>query len=161
MRIRPIWHAEGKYKGAVAYQYGVQFAAAKAEDLERIRRWITGQPIERTNAAQEDLAPIRLRQEDVDRLIPVAFQRVILQELVDRGRLAPFTDVGPALVGYDYGGRVRYQGKQMHRLTIQSKVVVRGEDEADRYSTRVLFDGLGNFMVLDGKKPKPATAAIG
>lgn len=149
IRVKPVWNIAGMYKGELAYQYGMQFAAASAADRELIERWLAGKPLEEVNHAQEELHSIRLKPDDVNRLIPLALQEKLLQKLVERGRLAPLDPTQTALVAYDYGGKVRYQGKPMHRLTIHSKVM--GKEDADRYSTRMMFDETGvEIVVLDG-----------
>lgn len=155
VRVRPAWHTKGKYKDGIAHEYGMQLVAANAVDRERIRRWLAGEPIDAPNQAQDDLKEIRLRPDDVDRLIPIAFQHRLFAELEQRGRLAPVDKTHPPLVAFNYGGMVRYRGVQMHRLTIESKVMT--DDGEDRFRTRFLFDDAGTkVVVLDGMSRAPA-----
>lgn len=146
VRARPVWHVLGKYQAKPAHEYGMQLVAATATARERIQRWIGGKPLDERNVAADQLKEIRLRPDDVDRLLPLAFQQRLFTELVRRGRLAPVDSRHPALVAYAYGGTVRYRGTPMRRLTIHSKVV-RG-DEEDRYVTRLLFDDTGTHVVF-------------
>lgn len=146
LRVKAAWHVSGHYKKGVGHEYGVQLTAANSHDREMLERWIGGKPLEETNQAQEELRDIRLRPDDVDRLIPVAFQRRLFEALAQRGRLMPVDAQHPALVAYDYSGRVRYRGTAMHLLTIHSKVV--NDDGEDRYATRVLFDDTGTTVVF-------------
>jgi len=155
LRVKTVWHVEGRYKKEKAHEYGVQLVSANAGDRERIGRWLGGKPLEERNLASEELREIRLKPDDVDRLIPLAFQKRLFAELVSRARLAPVDATHPALVAYDYGGVVRYHGVPMHRLTIHSKVV--GSEGDERYRTRVLFDDAGSRLVFPDETP-PSTA---
>lgn len=146
LRARPVWHVVGKYQAKPAHEYGMQLVAATATARERIQRWVAGKPLDESNVASEQLKEIRLRPDDVDRLLPLAFQQRLFAELVRRGRLAAVDPGHPALVAYDYGGTVRYRGVPMHRLTIHSKVV-RADDE-DRYVTRLVFDDTGAHVLF-------------
>lgn len=146
LRARPVWHVAGKYQAKPAHEYGMQLVAATATARERIQRWVGGKPLDESNVAADELKEIRLRPDDVDRLLPLAFQQRLFGELVRRGRLAPVDPRHPALVAYSYGGTVRHRGIPMHRLTIHSKVV-RG-DEEDRYVTRLLFDDSGTHVLF-------------
>lgn len=154
LRVKTVWHVEGRYKKETAHEYGVQLVSANAGDRERMTRWLDGKPLEERNLASEELREIRLRPDDVNRLIPLAFQKRLFAELVQRGRLAPVDANHPALVAYDYGGVARYRGVAMHRLTIHSKVV--GPDGDERYRTRVLFDDTGTALIF----PDEAQAAV-
>ena len=155
LRVKTVWHVEGRYKKEKAHEYGAQLVSAGAADRERIARWLGGKPLEERNLASEELREIRLRPDDVNRLIPLAFQKRLFAELHQRGRLAHVDAQHPALVAYDYGGVVRYRGVQMHRLTIHSKVV--GPEGDERYRTRVLFDDTGTAVVFPDEA-QPATA---
>jgi len=146
LRARPVWHLPGIYHGQPAHEYGMQLVAATATARERIARWVGELPLEEQNLAAEQLKAIRLRPDDVNRLLPLAFQQRLFAELQRRGRLGAVDRAHPALVAYDYGGSVRYRGAPMHRLTIHSKVV-RGDNE-DRYVTRLLFDGTGSRVLF-------------
>lgn len=149
IRVRQAWHTTGRYKGGLAHEYGMQFAAANAEDRERVERWLAGGPLAEINKAQSELKEIHLKPDDVNRLIPLALQKRIFSELVGRGRLVPPDEKHPPLVAYDYGGIFRYRGVPMHRLTVHSKVM--RDDGEDRYSTRILFDEhASNLVILDG-----------
>jgi len=146
LRARPVWHVLGKYQAKTAHEYGMQLVAATATARERIQRWLAGKPLDEPNAAAEELREIRLRPDDVDRLIPLAFQQRLFRELEARGRLAHVDRTHPALVAFDYGGVTNFRGAPMHRLTIHSKV--NRDDEVDRYATRVLFDESGNTILV-------------
>jgi hypothetical protein len=75
--------------------------------------------------------------------------------LVQRGKLAPLDERVNPLVQYFYSGVVRYEGKPMHRLIIQSKVVD-DENKAEIFETQFVFDDAGaNIGVLDLPPPGP------
>ena len=151
IRCRQIWSSAGRYKGGVAHEYGMQFAAANAQDRERVQRWLAGGPLVETNKAQEELQEVYLKPDDVARLIPLALQERIFAELVQRGRLAQPDDKHPPLVAYLYGGTTKSSGGMpMHRLTVQSKVV--GKEDDQRYATRFMFDDTGaQLTVIEAK----------
>jgi len=146
VRVRPVWHVSGTYKKGIGHEYGVQLVAADAPTRELLERWLGGKPLEEINCAQDELREIRLRPDDAARLIPAAFQQRLFRELLERGRLAAVDARHPALVAYDYAGRVRYRGTPLHLLTVHSKVV-RDEGE-DRYTTRILFDDGGTTLIF-------------
>ncbi|MBV8073925.1 MAG: hypothetical protein JO140_00750, partial [Candidatus Eremiobacteraeota bacterium] len=86
--------------------------------------------------------------DDTARLLPLELQNRLLQMLVDRHRLAELDERVTPLVQYFYSGLVRHEGKPMHRLTIQSKVV--GNDGDEMYETRFVFDENGeNVLILN------------
>ncbi len=75
-------------------------------------------------------------------------QQALLQMLVERRRLAPLKENVTPLVQYFYSGIIRHEGKLMHRLTIQSKVV--GLEGDEMFETRFIFDdGGSNIMILN------------
>ena len=121
VRERPILHHGGR-----AFSYGLQFSGISADDWDAIVRYTTDKPVaEPTNQVVGDLEIVRMMPDDTARLLPQALQTKLLAMLVRRGRLAPLDDKVTPLVQYFYGGIVRYEGKLMHRLTIQSKIVDR------------------------------------
>jgi hypothetical protein len=66
--------------------------------------------------------------------------------LVERRRLAPIKENQTPLVQYFYSGVVRHEGKLMHRLTIQSKVV--GTEGDEMFETRFVFDDKGESIMI-------------
>lgn len=66
--------------------------------------------------------------------------------LVERRRLAPLKGTQTPLVQYFYSGVVRHEGRLMHRLTIQSKVV--GTEGDEMFETRFVFDDSGETILI-------------
>ncbi len=126
----------------------MKFDAIAADDWDALVLWTAGQSLEATttNRAQEDLKAVRLKDDDVARLLPVVFQNRLLGELVKRRRLAPLKADQHPLVQFDYGGITNLSGRPMHRLTIHSKIT-EGRKET-RFSTRFLFDETGENVVV-------------
>jgi hypothetical protein len=93
-------------------------------------------------------------------LLPLALQTRLLTMLVQRGRLAPLDERATPLVQYFYSGIVRHEGKPMHRLTIQSKVVDEIDHTSEMFETQFVFDDTGqNIGVLE--LPSPAQSPTG
>jgi len=91
---------------------------------------------------------VRMTADETARLLPSQLQNRLLQMLVDRHRLAPLNPKQTPLVQYFYSGVVRFAGKMMHRLTIQSKLV--GTEGDEMFETRFIFDETGqNVQILN------------
>ena len=147
LRVRPVWNTKVNHNGKAVQCYGLQFISVGVEDWDAIMQWVTGKAPEPNETAAEAQAPgAVMKREDVERLIPPAFQARLLGELVKRKRLAPVDPKSPPLVQYEYGGVTHLQGKPMHKLTIQSKVGS-GKEES-RFSTRFMFDDTGKNLVI-------------
>jgi hypothetical protein len=148
MRVRVVWSDNVMHQGKTVWRYGLRYMGIPADDWDAIIRYTTGHNVAEANKAQEELVAVRMNEDDAARLIPLALQNKLLQMLVERGRLAPLDSKQTALVQYFYSGLVRHEGKPMHRLTIQSKIV--GPEGDEMYETRFLFDENGeNIMILN------------
>ncbi len=147
VRARAVWQDTVTYQGKSVWRYGMRFSGISADDWDAIVRYTSGKPLEESNRAQEELTTLRLTPDDANRLIPTKLQQRLLETLVQRRRLAPLKDSQTPLVQYFYSGPVRHEGKVMHRLTIQSKVV--GAEGDEMFETRFVFDDKGeNIAVL-------------
>jgi hypothetical protein len=126
----------------------MRFTGISADDWDAIVRYTTDKAVEETNKAQEELTTVRMTPDDANRLLPSRLQQRLLQMLVERRRLAPLKDGQTPLVQYFYSGVIRHEGKLMHRLTIQSKVV--GHEGDEMFETRFVFDDKGdNINILN------------
>ncbi len=146
MRARYVWQDSVTHQGKSAFRYGMRFTGISADDWDAIVRYANDKPVTEANKAQEELVTIRMTPDDANRLIPKNLQDRLLIMLVERRRLAPVTPSVTPLVQYFYSGVVRHQGKPMHRLTIQSKVV--GPEGAELYETRFVFDDTGETVQM-------------
>ncbi|MBV8599977.1 MAG: PilZ domain-containing protein [Candidatus Eremiobacteraeota bacterium] len=147
MRCAPIWHNEVNHGGKPVQMYGLKFVGIAADDWDAVVRFTSGDQVEVENKAQQELAAAKqIKQDDVARLIPMAFQKRLFQELVKRGRLAPFDEKATPLVQFEYGGLAPWRGRNMHRLTIHSKINDGKKEE--RFSTRFMFDELGKDVIV-------------
>jgi hypothetical protein len=156
LRAKTVWQDNVTHQGRRVWRYGMQFTGIPADDWDAIIRYTTDKPVAETNKAAEDLTKVRLTPDDTARLLPLALQNRLLTMLVQRGRLAPLDDRANPLVQYFYSGIVRHEGKPMHRLTIQSKVVDDIDHKSEVFETQFVFDDAGqNIGVLE--LPSPST----
>src|SRR5579884_3368384 len=137
VRAKSVWQDTVTHQGKSVWRYGMRFTGISADDWDAIIRYTTDKPIEEANKAQEELTTVRMTPDDASRL---------LQMLVERRRLAPLKENQTPLVQYFYSGIIRHEGKLMHRLTIQSKVVGLVGDEM--FETRFVFDDKGEGIIV-------------
>lgn len=151
IRARYVWQDAVNHQGKSAFRYGMRFTGISADDWDAIVRYATDKPVLEGNKAQEELVTVRMTPDDANRLLPVALQTRLLAMLVERRRLAPVQANVTPLVQYFYSGIVRHQGKPVHRLTIQSKVV--GPEGSELFETRFVFGDTGeDIQLLDERK---------
>jgi hypothetical protein len=154
LRARVVWQDNVTHQGRKVWRYGMQFTGIPADDWDAIIRYTSDQPVAESNKAAEDLTKVRLTPDDTARLLPTALQNKLLTMLVQRRRLAPLDERQTPLVQYFYSGIVRHEGKPMHRLTIQSKVINQ-EGQSELYDTQFVFDDTGeNIGILELGPPK-------
>jgi len=146
MRCIPVWHNKVNHSGKQVECYGLKFVGIAADDWDAVVKWVSGDTAEPANKAQEELATVRMKDDDVARMLPTAFQRKLFEELVKRRRLAPLDEKPTPLVQFEYGGMSPWRGKNMHRLTIHSKVTD-GKSE-ERFATRFMFDENGKEVIV-------------
>jgi hypothetical protein len=147
VRARAVWQDTVTHQGKSVWRYGMRFTGISADDWDAVIRYVSDQGVAETNKAQEELTTVRMTPDDANRLLPSRLQQRLLHMLVERRRLAPIKENKTPLVQYFYSGVVRYEGKLMHRLTIQSKVV--GLEGDAMFETRFAFDDKGdNILIL-------------
>jgi hypothetical protein len=158
LRAKTVWQDTVTHQGRRVFRYGMQFTGIRADDWDAIIRYTSDKPVEETNKAIEDLSKVRMTPDDTARLLPLALQKRLLGMLVQRGRLAPLDERVTPLIQFFYSGIVKHEGKPMHRLTIQSKVI--GLDGTpELFETQFIFDDSGqNIGVLD-TPPAPKDAS--
>jgi hypothetical protein len=141
-----VWQDTVSHQGKSVWRYGMRFTGVSADDWDAIVRYANDEAVEDSNKAQEELTTVRMTPDDANRLLPTKLQQRLLQMLVDRRRLAPLKESVTPLVQYFYSGVVRQEGKMMHRLTIQSKVV--GGEGGELFETRFVFDDRGDTILI-------------
>ena len=146
VRAKSVWQDTVSHQGKSVWRYGMRFTGISADDWDAIVRYTTDQAVAESNKAQEELATVRMTPDDANRLLPARLQFRLLQMLVERRRLAPLKENVTPLVQYFYSGVVRHEGKPMHRLTIQSKVV--GPEGDEMFETRFAFDDAGKEVLI-------------
>ena len=148
VRAKSVWQDTVTHQGKSVWRYGMRFTGISADDWDAIIRYTTDRPIDEVNKAQEELSTVRMTPDDANRLLPTRLQYRLLHMLVERRRLAPLKENQTPLVQYFYSGVVRHEGKLMHRLTIQSKIVT--PEGGEMFETRFVFDDKGeNIIVLN------------
>jgi len=147
IRAKAVWQDTVSHQGKSVWRYGMKFTGISADDWDAVIRYTTDKSVqEDTNKAQEELVTVRMTPDDASRLLPQHLQTLLLKLLVERRRLAPLTGSVTPLVQYFYSGVIRHEGKLMHRLTIQSKVV--GAEGAELFETRFIFDDKGDSIQI-------------
>lgn len=146
MRCTPIWHNKINYNGKPTDCYGLKFVGIAADDWDAVVKFVSGAAVVETNKAQEELTSVRMKEDDVARMLPKAFQQRLFAELIKRHRLAPLEEQPTPLVQFEYAGVAPWRGKNMHRLTIHSKVTDGKKEE--RFSTRFMFDESGKEVIV-------------
>ena len=146
VRAKSVWHDTVTHQGKSVWRYGMRFTGISADDWDAIIRYASDKSVEEANRAQEDLTTVRMTPDDANRLLPTRLQHRLLKILAERRRLAPLREGQTPLVQYFYSGVVRHEGKLMHRLTIQSKVV--GQEGDEMFETRFVFDDKGENIII-------------
>lgn len=148
LRAKTVWQDNVSHQGRRVWRYGMAFTGIPADDWDAIIRYTTDKPMVEGNKAQDDLTKVRLTPDDTARLLPLGLQNKLLSMLAQRGRLAPLDEKATPLVQYFYSGIVKHEGRPMHRLAIQSKIV--GPDgQPELYETHFVFDDSGaNIGIL-------------
>lgn len=148
MRCVAIWNTKVSHAGKPAFCYGLKFVGIAADDWDAVVKFVNGGVVDEKekNKAQEELATVKMQEDDVARMLPKAFQQKLFAELVKRSRLAPLEDQPTPLVQFEYGGVAPWRGKNMHRLTIYSKIADGKKEE--RFATRFMFDDSGKEVIV-------------
>jgi hypothetical protein len=135
VQAEPDSRSEITYKGVPSCLVGMKFAAIKADDWDMLVRWLKGEPLDLPVASNDEIDAKRISEDDLLRIMPKALLDRVLQQLVEKERLAPLDPKIEPLVSYRYYGTKKKGEKTFHRLTIDSKIV-RGDD-FNRFSTPV------------------------
>jgi hypothetical protein len=148
IRAKRVWQSQGTLQGKPAWRYGFTFTGISADDWDAVVRFCNNDAVIVENKAQKELELVRMKADDVDRLLPKKLQDHLLNLLVERRRLAPLDEKTP-LVQFMYGGVVKRAGGAMHRLVIHSRVRDEATGEIVSFDTRFFFDDTGNNVVMD------------
>ncbi len=148
IRAKRAWEKPGTLQGKPAWRYGYAFSGISADDWDAIVRFAKSEAVNVENKAQKELDLVRLKADDVARLIPKRLQDTLLAMLVERRRLALIDDKTP-LVQYLYGGVVKKGNLALHKLVIHSRVRDTVTGDITAFDTRFLFDDRGNNVQID------------
>jgi hypothetical protein len=148
IRAKRVWQQPGTNQGKPAWRYGMAFTGISADDWDAVIRFCSNGAVSVENKAQKELELVRMKADDVARLIPKRLQDYMLHMLVQRGRLSPLDEKTP-LVQYSYGGVIKRGGQAMHRLSIHSRVRDTVTGEVKAYDTRFFFDDTGQNVQMD------------
>ncbi|HTX57116.1 MAG TPA: PilZ domain-containing protein [Candidatus Acidoferrales bacterium] len=148
IRAKRVWQQPGQAQGKPAWRYGLTFTGISADDWDAVIRFSNNDAVTVENKAQKDLELVRLKADDVARLIPKKLQDTLLAMLVQKGRLAPIDEKTP-LVQYSYGGVIKRGNRALHRLLIHSRVRDAVTHDVKAYDTRFVFDDQGGGVQID------------
>lgn len=147
VRVKTARVQEATFKGEKVWRYGVEFIAIPADDWDAVVRWTKGGAVEEPdNRARREVEMVRMSPDDAARLMPKAIQDRMLNGLVRRGRLAPLSDMQP-LVQYFYGGLGRRKGRNVHQVSILSRVTD-GLDQKAEFKTTFYLDEDGQQIEM-------------
>lgn len=135
VQAQPDMRSEVTYKDVPSCLVGMKYVAIKADDWDMMVRWLKDEPLDIENVSQDEISAKQISEDDLLRIMPKQLLDKVLQQLVEKERLAPLDPKIEPLVSYRYYGTKKKGEKTFHRLTIDSKVV-RG-DEFNRFSTPV------------------------
>lgn len=150
-RAKRVWRTQGTLQGRPVFRYGMQYTGIAADDWDALVRFCNNEAVAVENKAQKELEEVRMRPDDVARLIPARLQDRLLTMLVQSRRLAPVEKEKTPLVQYSYGGMIKRSGKPMHRLTIHSRIVDDLTGEGTTHNTRFLFDESGSDIEMEAR----------
>src|SRR5215469_7682312 len=86
IRAKRVWQQPGTAQGKPAWRYGLAFTGISADDWDAVIRFCSGgQAVEAENVAQKELELVKLKADDVARLIPKKLQDQMLNLLVQKG----------------------------------------------------------------------------
>jgi len=148
VRAKRVWQTPGTLHGKPAWRYGFTFTGISADDWDAVVRFCNNDAVVVENKAQKELELVRMKADDVDRLLPKRLQDQLLGMLVERRRLAPLDEKTP-LVQFLYGGVVKHGGSVMHRLAIHSRLRDAATGDIQSFDTRFVFDDKGNNVAID------------
>jgi PilZ domain len=148
IRAKRVWQSQGTLHGKPAWRYGFTFTGISADDWDAVVRFCNNDTVVVENKAQKELELVRMKADDVDRLLPKRLQDQLLTMLVERRRLAPLDDKTP-LVQFMYGGIVKHNNVALHRLVIHSRVSDAATGEIVSYNTCFVFDDQGSNVAVD------------
>ena len=148
VRAKRVWQQPGTAQGKPAWRYGLTFTGISADDWDAVVRFTNNDSVTVENKAQKELELVRMKADDVARLIPKKLQDQMLAWLVSKGRLAPLDDKTP-LVQYAYAGVIKRGNRALHRLSIHSRVRDQTTGEVRTWDTRFVFDDQGQDVHVD------------
>jgi PilZ domain len=148
IRAKRIWAKPGTLQGKPAWKYGLTFTGISADDWDAVVRFCAGGSVAVENKAQQELQLVKLKADDVARLIPKRLQDQLLAMLIERRKLAPLDGKTP-LVQYSYGGVLKRGDLALHRLSIHSRIRDSATGEITAFDTRFLFDDQGGNVALE------------
>jgi hypothetical protein len=148
VRAKRVWQKPGTLQGKPAWRCGYAFTGISADDWDAVVRFCNHDSVVVENKAQKELEFVRMKADDVDRLLPKRLQDQLLGMLVERRRLAPLDDKTP-LVQFLYGGTIKHGRATMHRLTIRSRARDPATGDIQSFDTRFIFDDAGSHVSID------------
>lgn len=149
VRAKQVWCIPGTLQGKPVWRYGMQFTGIAADDWDALVRFCSGEAVNVENQAQKELTLVRMKDDDVARLVPARLQSRLLQMLVERRRLAPLEPNKNPLVQYAYGGVRKHRGENLHHLQITSRIYDESSGESRSFDTRFVFDDRGERVEMD------------
>lgn len=142
VRVKLVREAVATGEKGPVHRITASFIGISADHWDAVVRYIEDVP-EPTNKAHAELEAIWKKPDDAYRLLPLAVQDKIVQQLIAQGRLEPTPDgAQPALRLQYLGASKRSDGSSVHRVNIHSRKVI--DDKWCSFDTQFTIDAAGN-----------------
>jgi hypothetical protein len=145
--VRKLWEQEAPREDKVWHMAGMRYVVIGQNDREFIEALVAGKPYFEGNKLLEMLEELRKHPDSADRLLPPEVLERFHRHLAVRNRLILRERESP-LVKYRYEGPRQRNGKRVHLMTIQSKVVEGGQTRV--FLTKFVFNDTATAIEVIG-----------
>jgi len=146
LRVKTVRSDTVDHQGKTWNRYMVEYEGVAADDWDTIVRYVndTPEPPNRRKMQNQEMVK---QVDDAYRLLPLAVQRKIVAQLVEKKKLeAPKPGQTPLLKLF-YGGMTKIAGKgPAHRFNVHSRIMI--NDEMIAYDTRFLVEDNGEVTMV-------------
>lgn len=145
--LRKLWGQETPREDKVWQMSGMRYIVIGQNDREFIEAHVADKPYYEGNKLVEMLEELRKHPDSADRILPAEVLERFHRHLVVRSRLILREKESP-LVKYRYDGPRQRNGKRVHLMTVQSKVV--DAEHTRVFITRFVFNDSATAIEVVG-----------
>jgi hypothetical protein len=135
--VRKVWEMEVVREDKTWWMGGMRHVVIGQNDREFIECYIAGKTYFEGNKLLEALEELRRHPDSADRLLPPEILERFHRHLVAKKRLALHDGQSP-LVKYHYDGPRQRNGRRVHLMTIESRLVEEGATRT--FTTKFVFN---------------------